>query len=173
MPGSIHIPSLIEFSFREDSFIVHVWISILRFTVCSLSCGERISVGDAGKSCAQLRAHSCSFRVGVAKLQYLRSQFSQRTEGSSSLRSQRISSVSHTWTSDDMLVPPAWGETEGAELSSVFSLLGGQCCYSQHPIGTHFCNGVLRLHITNCGSTPLYTSSIKVYSFQCRRNGRC
>ena len=35
-----------------------------------------------------------------------------------------------------MLVPPAWGETEGAELSSVFSLLGGQCCYSQHPIGT-------------------------------------
>ena len=70
-----------------------------------------------------LRIYSCSFRVDLVKLH---SQFSQRTERSSSLHSQWISSVSCTLMFDDMLVPPAWGETEGAEPSSVFSLLNGQ-----------------------------------------------
>ena len=165
MPGSIHIPSSIEFSFQKDSFIVHIWISILRFIVCSLFCSERILVGEVGKSCAQLRAHSCSFRVSLAKLQYLRSQFSQRMEGSSSLHSRWISSVSHTSTSDDMLVPPAWGETEGAESSSVFSLLNGQCITDIIPLSipsVHFCNGVLQLHITDYGSSPLCTLSLQL-----------
>ena len=94
MPGSIHIPSLIEFRFKKihSLYMYGFQFSGSQSIHCLVVKGfqlekrERV-VLSSEHILVLLRVHSCSFRVSLAKLQYLRSQFSQRTEGSSSLHS--------------------------------------------------------------------------------------